>query len=116
MREVEAELRARWSGRRRAGVAGRANSGEGARRSYVATAAAALQARERLRGRQEGWSAAPGYGWSGLEGSAAGRDGHRPSPPVCGRRVARAEASEVGTARGQGSGRRGVGLGRQSGS
>ena len=52
---------------------------------------------------------APGCGWSGLEGSVAGRDGHRPSPPVCGRRVASAEASEVGAALGQGSGRRGAG-------
>jgi hypothetical protein len=44
-------------------------------------------------------SRAPGCGWSDLEGHTTGRDGHRPSPSVYGRRVAVGQAGEAGAAR-----------------
>jgi hypothetical protein len=44
-------------------------------------------------------SGAPGCGMSELEGRAAGRDGHRPSPLVYGRRVAAGQAGKTGAAR-----------------
>ena len=55
VREVEAELLARWSGRRRAGVAGRANSGEERRAvAELAARAGATAAVRAMEKRREG--------------------------------------------------------------
>ena len=118
MREVEAELLARWSGRRRAVVAGRANSGEARRgrwrRRAHACSAAVLRLAE-WRGKWGAWHGRAGEGehveWRGPPGchpyAVAGvrrpRDGRGLTPVGRGARAgerASAEAGQAGFGRG----------------
>jgi hypothetical protein len=80
-------------------VAGRANSGEAAQRAVVVSGARCCYCERVRQENRRVRSGAPGCGWSDLEGRATGRDGHRPSPPVYGRRVAAGQAGEAGAAR-----------------